>query len=81
MRKIAQRIFESILFEYDLELSSVLPAAVLNDTPGLGPRQLKTRLEAAIAIAILNNQTVLNLVSWRQTDCGWTIKTRLMGFI
>ena len=38
MRKIAQRIFESLLFEYDLELSPVLPAAMLDDIPGLGPR-------------------------------------------
>ena len=81
MRKIAQRIFESLLFEYDLELSPVLPAAVLDDSPGLGPRKLKTRLEAAIAIAILDNQSELNLASWRQTDCSWLIKTRSMGFL
>lgn len=81
MRKIAQRIFESILFEYDLELSPVLPAAVLDDIPGLGPRELKTRLEAAIAIAILDNQSELNLASWRQTDCGGGLRARVMGFV
>ena len=81
MRKIAQRIFESLLFKYDLELSPVLPATVLNDIPGRGPRELKTRLEAAISIAILANQSQLNLASWRQTNCGGMLKVRAMRFL
>ena len=58
-----------------------IPAALLDDIPRSGPRELKTRLEAAIAIVSFDNQSELNLASWRQTDCGGVIKARAIGFV
>ena len=38
-----------------------IPAALLDDIPRSGPRELKTRLEAAIAVVSFDNQSELNL--------------------
>ena len=56
-----------------------IPAALLDDILGLVPRELKTKLKAAITVVSFDNQSELNLASWRQTHCGGVLKARAMG--
>ena len=81
MRRIAQRIFVSLLEKYNLALKPELPASVLEDILEIGPREAKIRLDAAIAIAVTHDQSELDLVSWRMTDCGSEATLRKIGFL
>ena len=48
-------------FIHTANVHAQIRAALLDDILGLGPRELKTRLEAAIALASFENQSELNL--------------------
>ena len=81
MKRIAQRMFVSLLEKYNLALKPELPAPVLKDILEIGPREAKIRLDAAIAIAVTNDESELDLVSWKKTDCGDQKTVLKMGFL
>lgn len=81
MKKIAHRMYVSFLKKHDLDLSPDLPSSVLNEISEIGPRESKVRLEAAIAIAVTDCKSELDLNSWRKTDCGSRKVVRKMGFL
>lgn len=80
MKRIAQKMFESLVQKYNLDLKPELPTAVLDDILQIGPRETKVRLDAAIAIAVTDNKHELDLVSWKKTEDRSKNVRRRIGF-
>lgn len=81
MKAIAQRIFESLLDKYNLNFDRVLSEQILDEVIELGPRVSKTRLEAAVAIAVSDDKKMLDFMSWQLTECEETTKKVPIGFM
>ena len=81
VQTIACRIYHSLLVRYQIEFEPSIPPAVLKEIAGLSPRHLKTRLEAALAIALSHGKTSLDIESWMETEIGARKVKPGMGFI
>jgi ATP-dependent Lon protease len=81
MRAIAQRIYKSLRTKYELNLQPILSRSVLDEVVNLSPREVKTRLEAGIAIAAAEGKRELDLTSWRLTACEGSVKKTRMGYL
>ena len=81
MKRIAQKMYASLLDKYKLVLNPALPTDVLDEILALGPRESSMRLEAALAIAASTDQRELNLAAWRLTEAGTGGAGRRMGFL
>lgn len=80
MKRIAQKMFESLVHKYNLDLKPELPTAVLDDILRIGPRETKVRLDAAVAIAVTDNKHELDWVSWEKTKDRSKNVRRRIGF-
>ena len=80
-RRIVQAIFVSILEKLSLDFDPILEPAVLDEAAGMSPREAKTRLETAVAIAACAGKRTLDLASWRYTNGGVTNRPRRIGYM
>ena len=80
-RKIATRIYASLWQKHDLGLNAVLPEEVLDQAALLSPREVKIRLEAAMAIAASRSLRRLDVAAWQLTAPQAGTAKRRVGFI
>lgn len=81
LQLIAQRMFESVIDSIGLNFNKNLPIDIIYNAIKESPRACKTRLEAAIAIAISKNKNSLDLEIWNLTESGSCKTKPKIGFI
>lgn len=80
-RRIVQSMYASILEKLGMNLDPILQPGILDEATGLSPREAKTRLETAVAIAACDGRHGLDLASWQCTNGGVTSRPRRIGYV
>jgi hypothetical protein len=82
LRRIAHQLIRETISGLGISMQADLPASVLEAAETMCPRQLRTHLEAAIAVTYSAGKQSLDETSWRQTMTEvLPTKRHRMGFL
>ena len=79
---IARQIFATLVLKLGITFDPMLADNVVSDVVSVSPRVCKTRLQAAIGIAIADGKRAVDLSAWRSTDTAKAeVQPMKMGFV
>ena len=81
LRGVVRTIYSDLVDSTRLPLSRDLPDELLDVAEGMSPRELKTRLECAIATAVIADRKCVRLSDWPQLPTAESQQRRKMGFV
>jgi hypothetical protein len=79
LQTVIHRIFEEIVARIGVRMSAVLPLSVLESAIALSPREVKVRLECAIALAVSRDRDHIDAKDWFSGGLGIS-RQKKIGF-
>jgi MoxR-like ATPase len=81
LRGVVRTIFSDLVDSTRLPLSRDLPDSLIDVAVGMSPREIKTRLECAIAYAVMADRKSVRLADWPELPTVESQQRRKIGFV